>query len=869
MKRIGLIESHQRAVLSIVKRTVAFITFALSVFCLFPVRATAADADTCEIYYKTYYKQRKQGCYIASCAMIVANYKKSIGESLVYTKNGVKYSGEEAMYIANGSNVSMAWATLSKFGMEQKRVSCEKNSANENLQQIINALKSNPYGIFLYFKKSDSKKHAIVAVAYKNGVLYVNDPAGTSGGANIPLTSSYIRYTTGKTTQSDMLEYLSAYRIFESKKKVLSFVTDGAEAVKPQYQLVGKTNAMPTCSDASKKLLGWSTAPDSAVKYLPGQPYKFSSSTILFAHWQECFAHTFDDSGYCKTCGADFMDVAANISPVCNKLVTSQDTPVRSRPYAKGSTILATIPSGQTIYSTGCLDNHWAGHLWYQVTYNGVSGYIYKDNVTVADTKSTFLLNFNSNGGSGAPGSITGFCAEKTTLPAAEPTKSGAAFQGWATNPNAFSPQFQSGGTYSIFAKANEQITLYAVWSDSFGTAAETASPAPTGSPASHVCTYGSDGYCTVCGQEYPCTVTPVDAVYQTVKEGVPIWSRPYSTSSARMDQAEGVVIAKGEQFNIDASVVNYLGNIWYRIANGRFKGFYIYSENVTLSKAAASNSPAPTPSAAPTPTPSSASAESQVTLSFHANGGSGGPGAFALSAGSSFVIPADQPVRSGYRFVGWAEVPDASASSGSVIYGGSVIAVISNTTLYAVWEPVETAAAPTVSAAPAPVDTPAGTASGDVSILLDVPCMLANDKRWSSMKLGSSSYTVGKSGGFLTCMAMYESYRLGTEVTPATLINSGRAKFSSSGGLLFACDLYQPYKGADFSMQRVYDLLDSDKPVIVWANNGGKHYAELCYAFNGDPSNMELSDFSIYDPLNGTSLLSDWSDFSRICYYP
>jgi len=65
-----------------------------------------------------------------------------------------------------------------------------------------------------------------------------------------------------------------------------------------------------------------------------------------------------------------------------------------------------------------------------------------------------------------------------------------------------------------------------------------------------------------------------MDAVCQTVKESVPIWSRPYSTSRARMNQAEGVVIAKGEQFNIEACVVNYLGNTWYRIANGRFKGF-------------------------------------------------------------------------------------------------------------------------------------------------------------------------------------------------------------------------------------------------------------------------------------------------------
>lgn len=584
----------------------------------------------------------------------------------------------------------------------------------------------------------------------------------------------------------------------------------------------------------------------------------------------KCTDHIYNNSGYCTNCNADYMDVAANLSPICNKLVTKQDTPVRNRPYAEGSTILSTIPSGQTIYSTGRLDNHWAGHLWYQVTYNGVSGYIYKDNITVADTKSTFLLNFNSNGGSGAPESITAFCAEKTKLPATEPTKSGAAFRGWATNPNTFLPQFKSGETYSIFAKANEQITLYAVWSNSFGATTINASPTPNGSPTAHVCTYGADGFCTVCDQEYPCAVTTMNSVCQTVKEGVPIWSRPYSATSARMDQAEGVVIAKGEQLNIDAAVVNYLGNTWYRIANGRFKGFYLYSENVTLSKTA-SNTPAPAPTIPPTLTPSPASAETQITLLFHANGGSGGPGTFSFSAGNGFVIPADQPVRSGYRFIGWAEVPDASASSDAIIYGGSVITAMSSFTLYAVWEPDETGAAPTGSATPStPEPTPYVSSSlNGVTIHLDVPYLIAGDSRWSNLKLGSSSYTVGKSGGLITCMAMYESYRLGTEDTPATLIDSGRAKFSNDGGLLFACDLYKPYKSAVFSMQTIFDLLSSDKPVIVWVNNGGKHYAVLCYAFDGDPSNMELSNFWINDPLNGTSLLSDWSDFSRICYYP
>jgi len=62
--------------------------------------------------------------------MIVANYKKSIGESLVYKKDDRTFIGEEAMYVANSSNSTMNWATLTKFGMRDITIVSSKKESH-------------------------------------------------------------------------------------------------------------------------------------------------------------------------------------------------------------------------------------------------------------------------------------------------------------------------------------------------------------------------------------------------------------------------------------------------------------------------------------------------------------------------------------------------------------------------------------------------------------------------------------------------------------------------------------------------------------------------------------------------------------------
>ncbi|MBQ7160432.1 MAG: InlB B-repeat-containing protein [Clostridia bacterium] len=71
-----------------------------------------------------------------------------------------------------------------------------------------------------------------------------------------------------------------------------------------------------------------------------------------------------------------------------------------------------------------------------------------------------YTIDFNANGGSGAPASITGAYDGEITIPAEKPTRKGYTFVGWASTPDAVKSEYKAGGTYTIKGEA----VLYAVW---------------------------------------------------------------------------------------------------------------------------------------------------------------------------------------------------------------------------------------------------------------------------------------------------------------------------------------------------------------------------------------------------------------------
>ena len=69
-------------------------------------------------------------------------------------------------------------------------------------------------------------------------------------------------------------------------------------------------------------------------------------------------------------------------------------------------------------------------------------------------------ISFNANGGTGAPGAVTGSYRIALTLPATVPTYTGYDFLGWSTSANSTAATYKPGSRYT----PDKDVTLYAVW---------------------------------------------------------------------------------------------------------------------------------------------------------------------------------------------------------------------------------------------------------------------------------------------------------------------------------------------------------------------------------------------------------------------
>lgn len=72
----------------------------------------------------------------------------------------------------------------------------------------------------------------------------------------------------------------------------------------------------------------------------------------------------------------------------------------------------------------------------------------------------TAYVNYDANGGSGAPEQQSHWAGYNVTLSSTRPTRDGYTFLGWATSASATTAVYQPGGTYELYTTT----TLYAVW---------------------------------------------------------------------------------------------------------------------------------------------------------------------------------------------------------------------------------------------------------------------------------------------------------------------------------------------------------------------------------------------------------------------
>lgn len=105
---------------------------------------------------------------------------------------------------------------------------------------------------------------------------------------------------------------------------------------------------------------------------------------------------------------------------------------------------------------------------------------------TSVPAKTSYTVQYNANGGSGAPSSQTKWYGAALTLSSSKPTRSGYRFSKWNTASGGSGTSYSSGATYT----ANAGATLYAQWTADTYTVSYDANGG-SGAPARQTKTYG------------------------------------------------------------------------------------------------------------------------------------------------------------------------------------------------------------------------------------------------------------------------------------------------------------------------------------------------------------------------------------------
>lgn len=98
----------------------------------------------------------------------------------------------------------------------------------------------------------------------------------------------------------------------------------------------------------------------------------------------------------------------------------------------------------------------------------------------------SYVIAYNANGGTGAPGNQTKWKDQALTLSGTKPTRTGHSFLGWSTSSTATTATYSAGGNYT----ANAAATLYAVWKANTYTVKYNANGG-TGAPGDQTKTHG------------------------------------------------------------------------------------------------------------------------------------------------------------------------------------------------------------------------------------------------------------------------------------------------------------------------------------------------------------------------------------------
>lgn len=456
---------------------------------------------------------------------------------------------------------------------------------------------------------------------------------------------------------------ITLYAVWEiNTYDVTYYANGGSGAPSAQTKTHGSSLTLSTVrpSRAGYSFKGWATSASAATgEYMPGDSYTANASVSLYAVWKINTYTVEYDSNY---------GTGAPESQTKNHgeaLTLSSSRPIRIGHTFKGWGLYSN--SQTVVYSPG-------------------DEYTNDESITLYAVWQTnkYTIDYDANGGSGAPAAQIKSHGISITLSSTVPTRTGYSFLGWSTSRTATTASYQPGERYS----ANSTRTLYAVWEIDTYTISYDGNGG-TNVPSSQTKTYDAD---LVLSSTTPKKIGYDFGGWATSSDGAPIYD-------------------PGDTYIPNESVTLYA--VWYEktymviySANGGSGApssqLKQYNEPLTLSSSiptragytflgwATSTTASQADYAAGSTYENNASLwlyavwkAKTYTVTFDANGGSGAPDPQTKTYGVTLVLPETKPTKAGHTFVGWATTSNATQAT---YQAGGSFSTNGNLTLYAVW---------------------------------------------------------------------------------------------------------------------------------------------------------------------------------------
>lgn len=180
---------------------------------------------------------------------------------------------------------------------------------------------------------------------------------------------------------------------------------------------------------------GWSTSDGGGIAYALGGSYTANASVTLYPYWTpNTYTVTYNKGSY------------GTGSQVTDTKTYGVALTLRGATFTRSN----YTQDGWSVNSNGSTKD-----------YNLSGSYTNNAAVTLYPhwKADTYAVNFNANGGTGAPAAQTKTYGVNLTLSSTVPTRTNYIFLGWATSATG-EVAYQPGGSYT----ANAAVTLYAIW---------------------------------------------------------------------------------------------------------------------------------------------------------------------------------------------------------------------------------------------------------------------------------------------------------------------------------------------------------------------------------------------------------------------